>query len=1185
MVDLAGRVADGMPIDWNDERRRFTDADSSVLEQLAAVQEISAVLRQATLGGGAGSAESANTDAVTLAPKGELAGKTIGKYVIDTLVGRGGMGDVYKARDPQLNRLVAVKVLSPDLVSNEVARRRFLRETRLACRVSHPYVASVYDVLEEEGRVYLVMEWIRGSRLDILLRAGALERERAVTYAVEIAEALRAVHQAGLVHRDLKPANVMVTADGHVKIMDFGVALHVLKPSDSSVSFSSDRLTGDKRLVGTVAYMSPEQIRGGRIDARSDLFALGIILWQCLSGAHPFARVTDYGTAEAILKDDPVTSDTALRVKSPLGRFALRLLEKDPERRPPDAETVIAELRQASTTEGLGFPVLTTARGWRRPRRFVAVALGAAVTALVLAKLIPGLIGVERGVPVVAVLPFVERDGQPGSVRGELIANLVIGGLFESGVVRPLDLERSLGFADASGKRPAAQTAGLIGSAHAEWWVEGDVWSEGGTLVGTTRIHRVGERATLASHPLRADGMSGFAALVGSRVLQVVAPEHETTVEPAFDRETRSGEAREAEYRARAALRVLEYSTAIAALESAVKLDPGFVAAHSVLAESLYRAGHMRRARESAELAVGLAESVRDVLPARVVLEAEAIRAFVFEQHDEEREARRKLIERYRDDPGYLIAYADSCERTGRYEEALGAVEQALAIDPGDVRGTVMHARVLGSAGRFEDAVAALDRAERALVGGASPEASARIWMQRGRVAMLRQSWAAAADSYRKAAALYEAAGLATYAAKAAIGALDADAVQGKLDGNEADYERVLTVFRTAGAQQDVVLALSDIGGRHFLGGDFDEAEPRLRAALAEGRGLDNPPLLVYPMLNLAALLSYTGGPSEGAGLAATALETAREYRLRDPEALALALLAGAKHQLGRLREALDGYRELIEMARAPQAGTERLGYALTGAAAIREDLGELAAGLAEADEAVGELRARGQQVELAYALITRAHLRSHVADWIGATDDLAEAQGLAEKNGTSDGDMGLRIRYVRATIQLRRGEWSEATLAFDSLSIDAAKDAGISPDVSALIGACRARAELGDVELAEQRCRAAEAHRHAAPQERAQARALLSRVALDARRPRDAEDHARWALEECERMGAVPLAVEAAAALARVPQLPDRTSIRQRGASLLQAYLEGVPEQRRSAVRMRRDLAPAVAALESDSR
>jgi hypothetical protein len=225
-----------------------------------------------------------------------MIGRTIGKYRIVGQLGRGGAGVVYKAVDETLHRDVAVKTLNPDLANTEVMSR-FRAEATILARLNHPQIATIYELFRADGDLLMVMEFVRGESLDKLSeRVGAIAPERAAYVIDQILSALEHAHRGGVVHRDVKPANVMVTDEGSIKIMDFGIA-RVLGAEQKTVDF---------RLMGTPAYMSPEQVLGEEVDGRSDLYSVGVLFYRLLSGALPFAADTALGMLQRQIRDTPI---------------------------------------------------------------------------------------------------------------------------------------------------------------------------------------------------------------------------------------------------------------------------------------------------------------------------------------------------------------------------------------------------------------------------------------------------------------------------------------------------------------------------------------------------------------------------------------------------------------------------------------------------------------------------------------------------------------------------------------------------------------------------------------------------------------------------------------------------------------------------------------------------------------
>lgn len=303
-------------------------------------------------------------------------GSKLGPYEILAPVGAGGMGEVYRARDARLGREVAIKILPEGLAQHPDRLRRFEQEARVVATLNHPNILAIHDIGAEEGTPYLVTELLDGEPLREKMKAGALSLRRALEYALGIAHGLAAAHEKGIVHRDLKPENVFVTRDGRVKILDFGLAKLARTESGAEGALldspTMDQGTTPGVVLGTVGYMSPEQVRGQAADHRSDLFALGAMLYEMLAGARAFHRETSAETMTAILRDDPPEFAEGHRVPPGLERIVRRCLEKTPELRFQSARDLAFALEAVSgvsTTTG-AVPAMTRpglGRKWRLP--------------------------------------------------------------------------------------------------------------------------------------------------------------------------------------------------------------------------------------------------------------------------------------------------------------------------------------------------------------------------------------------------------------------------------------------------------------------------------------------------------------------------------------------------------------------------------------------------------------------------------------------------------------------------------------------------------------------------------------------------------------------------------------------------------------------------------------------------
>jgi TolB-like protein len=275
-------------------------------------------------------------------------GTRLGPYDIIGALGAGGMGEVYRARDPRLGRDIAVKILPRAFADDPARLERFAREARAIAALSHPHIVTIYSTEEADGIRFLTMELVEGAGLDTLIPAGGLPVARFLSLALPLAEALTAAHQKHITHRDLKPANVMVAADGRVKVLDFGLA-RMEAPAgadDQTLAATRALLTHEGTVVGTMPYMSPEQIEGRPIDARSDLFSLGVMFFEMLVGVRPFDGASAPLLMSAILRDAPrPLRECRPDVPEVLERLVSRCLEKRPEERVQTARDVYNELR------------------------------------------------------------------------------------------------------------------------------------------------------------------------------------------------------------------------------------------------------------------------------------------------------------------------------------------------------------------------------------------------------------------------------------------------------------------------------------------------------------------------------------------------------------------------------------------------------------------------------------------------------------------------------------------------------------------------------------------------------------------------------------------------------------------------------------------------------------------------
>src|SRR5215469_8306596 len=328
-----------------------------------------------------------------------MIGQTLGHYRIDSKLGDGGMGVVYRAFDTHLDRAVAIKVLRPDATATPERKRRFVQEAKSASALNHPGIVHIYDIdtanLPDGPIDFIAMEFVPGKTLDQCIGKTGLGLKDTLKYGIQIADALARAHAAGIVHRDLKPANIIAADDGRVKLLDFGLAKLTEKiegdPESATATLTAQQTpqTEEGSIVGTVAYMSPEQAEGRKVDGRSDIFSFGSVLYEMVTGRRAFEGPNKISTLSAILHKEPkAASEISPAVPVELEKIIARCLRKDPERRAQgiaDVKLALEELQEDSLSGKLSGQVAAAAavRPLAPPRRSVAIPAG--MVALLLA--------------------------------------------------------------------------------------------------------------------------------------------------------------------------------------------------------------------------------------------------------------------------------------------------------------------------------------------------------------------------------------------------------------------------------------------------------------------------------------------------------------------------------------------------------------------------------------------------------------------------------------------------------------------------------------------------------------------------------------------------------------------------------------------------------------------------------
>jgi serine/threonine-protein kinase len=610
------------------------------------------------------------------------SGAMVGPYSVVGLLARGGMGDVYKATDTRLRRDVALKVLARTKTGDAQRLQRFMHEARVTASLDHANIIRVYDVGTFDEHAYLVAELLDGETLRSRIARGRLEAAEARRIAIDVAKGLAAAHAAGLVHRDLKPDNIFLTRSGETKILDFGIAKLA---QDETVADGFSTLTGV--VVGTAGYLSPEQIRGGRIDGRADLFALGAVLFEMLTARRAFAREHVVDTLHAILYE-PADESLAADTPPQLADVVMRLLQKSADARYRSADDVVRILERVDTSATLA-PHIRIARRLSRARRsFVQSGrLRWTAAAVIVVMVALAFIRVAWREPTlrVAVFPFRSIPAAADDLLELGLADTLISRLGQLPEVEVLPLTAT---ERRRGEDPI-QAARQLG---AHRIILASLQRDGRRVRGSAQIVSVADNKVLWTAPVDTDASSIFTIqdLIVRSVIEQFAP---TMSADARNRLTQSGTRNNDAYQAYARGRGLVFNpmerhlkTASQLFEEAVKLDPGFADAWAALGSAYKRmpiAGAAAprdafpKAKAAAERALQLDANHAE---AHAVL---GTVAFWYEwDYRRAEQLLRRALDLHPSSADARLFLAHLLANIGRFEEALTEIRYARALDP-----------------------------------------------------------------------------------------------------------------------------------------------------------------------------------------------------------------------------------------------------------------------------------------------------------------------------------------------------------------------------------------------------------------------------------------------------------------------------------------------------------------------
>jgi tetratricopeptide (TPR) repeat protein/predicted Ser/Thr protein kinase/TolB-like protein len=773
----------------------------------------------------------------------DLTGTTVGRFVIRARLGSGGMGEVYRADDTKLKRSVALKRMSPKLRTDEHYRQRFLKEAERASCLSDQRVAGIYDVLEENGETFLVMEYVEGSTLrSRLTRPFSLEEFLPV--AIQCAEALVAAHEKGVVHRDIKPENIMLTPKGQVKILDFGVAKRLVRPADPDATASTVSQPGT--LSGTPAYMAPEVLLEKESDARADIFSLGIVCYEMLTAQHPFRADSFLATSDRILHETPTPpSKLNSRVPERLERIVLKMLAKKAGERYARAAELLADLQALQGSGEIVEPPLARVWKWARKHNRVGVGVALLVAAVVVWLVIPRP-PVER--VRVAVLPFKNQTGDARLDAFRLtLTQILVLDLTGSPNIQVLPYERLVeitrGF-EREGKDISSPEAlqAISSYSNSRFLVVPTMFAVGSALrvsaefrdaqtleaAGAARVEHV--RSGPAEETLYSmldelanqiqvhfrkvsRGEVSWPRPEVSRPKTVMAGFHYTEGKNAFAQGN--------------------FAQALNAFERVTDEDPTFALAYARMGQIYGMLGYDDKARALSEKAAQL------IRPETPVIAAYFIQANLGERKYDYAAAEEKyleLIRLYRDDPESYASLAAAYAQQAQYQKAISYYQQALARD----RNYIVAYQELGSlyakTGDFSQAVTYEQKALGLYRALFNREGEANASIDLGEV--YRQK-----GEYQQARGLAESAWNLCQTLRNEFGALRAlkllgDTLfsAGDLEQARRTYEQILSTSGEIRNNRLVAQTLMNIGVSYHQGGELTKAAEYYERSLQQAR-------------------------------------------------------------------------------------------------------------------------------------------------------------------------------------------------------------------------------------------------------------------------------------------------------------------------------------------------------------
>jgi tetratricopeptide (TPR) repeat protein/predicted Ser/Thr protein kinase len=1021
-----------------------------------------------------------------------------GRYEILAVIGKGGMGWVYKAKDREIDRIVALKVIREDLARDENIIKRFRDEIILARKVTHKNVLRIYDIAEAEGRKFISMPYIEGRDLkDIITEEGALEVDRALDISRQVLEALKSAHEAGVVHRDLKPQNIMIDKEGNVCVADFGIA----KSADTG------GLTVTGQIVGTPEYMSPEQAEGKDVDFRSDIYSFGLILYEMLTGKVPFKADSIISTLMLRLREKPqAPSRDNAAVPAWLDRLVLRTLEREVEERYASAEEILRDI-----------DLQTVKRKLRLKPRMLGMIAAVAVIGVAAALFFgrgPRLV-MDEGRIYLAILPFENSTGDAdldwltSGIPDNLTADLA-----QSRFFRVMSPERLRQIAAETG-----QDIGTVGTPEAMAKLakatDLDYVATGSFFRATDKIRITMKVLELANQEIEGSDIvqgdeSDLLAMIDDltrktkRIFKLSQEDIDKDLDKAMgEQRTRSVKA------ASEFSKGLQYSYAGAYLdaaqsfENAITDDEDFAMAYAKASEAYKKLGYDEKAESLSLIAVDKAMKFSDRVPP-------ADRTFIMANHadityntDKAIESYQEFVEAYPDDPEGYYKLAMAYGAISDWDEAVLNLREALRLDPKSGSARFELGKALIMQNDLDGALPELETALEAYRDIDNKEGEAAVLNAIGILHKRRNEFDKAVEMYEESLAIKEELGDKRGVAASLTNLGTVYEIMGDRDRALEVLERSLDIKREIGDRLGISTALNKIGHIYFYSGRYDEALSQIERSYEIREELGAKNLMASSLLDLGYIYSMLGDYRKSLEMENRALALRREIGDEDGEAEVLGNIAETQIARGEFDKASKNLRQAVaihtklEDKRRLAWDSKRLGqHALArgrvdsaliyltqalpeiesldekpALAMVRTQMGEVylakddfKRALAEFDQAYNTAREVGESESAVDALLGKGRLYFEVGYWAGCDSIMAEVGSINDRDLTYQ--TRCRLNLARARRQYTGGDLEAALKATDDLGA-LASDNYVRCGVEALVLSARILVDQGDYDRA----------------------------------------------------------------------------------------------------------------------